>query len=104
MEAICTSELHGVTTQTTALFKYLLLSTCIVCLQTREDLGADEREDLRNYTNSVRTVEETHYGPAAKPIRLILFRETVAVYCENHTEHNKYTLRGQNVDFLIFKA
>jgi hypothetical protein len=28
------------------------------------------------------------------PIRLMLFRETVAVYCENHTEHTN-TLCGQ---------
>jgi hypothetical protein len=50
MTVICSCELHGVTTQTTALLKYMLLSTCILCLQTREDLGADEKEDLRNYT------------------------------------------------------
>jgi hypothetical protein len=35
------------------------------------------------YTNSVRTSQETHYFSATKPSRLILFRETVAVYCEN---------------------
>jgi hypothetical protein len=28
---------------------------------------------------------------------LMLFKEELAVYCENHTEHN--TLRGQNVEF-----
>jgi predicted Zn-dependent protease with MMP-like domain len=38
-------------------------------------------------TNSVRTSQETHYVTATKPNRLMLFRETVAVYCENHTEH-----------------
>jgi hypothetical protein len=26
-------------------------------------------------------------GSATEPNRLMLFRETVAVYCENHTEH-----------------
>jgi hypothetical protein len=31
--------------------------------------------------------QETHYASATKPNRLTLFRETVAVYCENHTEH-----------------
>jgi hypothetical protein len=31
------------------------------------------------------------------------FRETVAVYCENHTEHTK-TLCGQNAKFLCIKA
>jgi hypothetical protein len=28
-----------------------------------------------------------HYVSATKPSRLMLFRETVAVYCENHMEH-----------------
>jgi hypothetical protein len=31
-----------------------------------------------------------------KPNRLMLFRETVAVYCKNHTEHTN-TLCGQNI-------
>jgi hypothetical protein len=39
------------------------------------------------YKNSVRTSQETHYASTTKPNRLMLFRETVAVYCENHTEH-----------------
>jgi hypothetical protein len=33
----------------------------------------------------------------------MLFGETVAVYCENHTEHTN-TLRGQNVEFFYVKA
>jgi hypothetical protein len=37
--------------------------------------------------NSFLTSQETHYVSATKPNRLMLFRETVAVYCENHTEH-----------------
>jgi hypothetical protein len=32
----------------------------------------------------------------------MLFRETVAVYCENHTEHTN-TLRGQNAEFCMLK-
>jgi hypothetical protein len=50
------------------------------------------------YTNPVRTSQETHYVSATKPNRLMLFRETVAVYC--HTEHAN-TLCGQNTEFLI---
>jgi hypothetical protein len=50
----------------------------------------------RIYSNSVRTSEETHYISATKPNRLMLFRETVTVYCENHTEHTD-TLCGQNI-------
>jgi hypothetical protein len=33
----------------------------------------------------------------------MLFRETVAVYCENHTEHTN-TLGGQNEEFLIVEG
>jgi hypothetical protein len=36
---------------------------------------------------SVRTSQETHYISITKPNRLMLFREIIAVYCENHTEH-----------------
>jgi hypothetical protein len=33
----------------------------------------------------------------------MLFGETLAVYCENHTEHIN-TLCGQNAEFLDIKA
>jgi hypothetical protein len=55
------------------------------------------------YKNPVRTSQETHYVSATKPSRLMLFRETVAVYCENHTEHTD-TLCGQNAEFFHVKA
>jgi hypothetical protein len=48
--------------------------------------------------NSVRTSQETHYVSAIE-----LFRERVAVYCENHTQHTD-TLCGQNAEFLSHKA
>jgi hypothetical protein len=54
------------------------------------------------YENSVRTSQETHYVSAAKPNRLMLFRETIAVYCENHTKHAN-TLYGQNVEIYYIK-
>jgi hypothetical protein len=44
--------------------------------------------------DSVRTAQETHYVSATKTSRLMLFRETVGVYCENRTEHTN-TLCGQ---------
>jgi hypothetical protein len=47
------------------------------------------------YKNRVRTSQETHYVSATEPNRLMLFRETVTVYCENHTKHSD-TLCGQN--------
>jgi hypothetical protein len=49
--------------------------------------------------NSVRTSQETRYLSATKPNLLMLFRETVAVYCENHTEHTN-TLCGQKTQFV----
>jgi hypothetical protein len=42
------------------------------------------------HKNSDRTSQETHNVTTTKLNRLMLFRETDAVYCENHTEH-KYT-------------
>jgi hypothetical protein len=53
--------------------------------------------------NSVRTSQETHYVTVTKPNRLMLFMETVAVYCEKNMEHiNK--LCGQNAEFWYVKA
>jgi hypothetical protein len=48
--------------------------------------------------SSFRTSQETHYVSATKPNRLMLFRETVAVYYENRTEHTD-TLCGPNAEF-----
>jgi hypothetical protein len=39
------------------------------------------------YRNKVCNSQETYYVSATEPNRLMLFGETVAVYCENHTEH-----------------
>jgi hypothetical protein len=50
------------------------------------------------YKIAVRTSQETHYVSTAEASRLMLFRETVAVYCENHTKRTN-TLRGQNEEF-----
>jgi hypothetical protein len=47
---------------------------------------------------SVRTSQETHYVSATKPNRLMLFEETVAVYCENHAERTDALCR-QNAEF-----
>jgi hypothetical protein len=47
---------------------------------------------------SGRTSQEIFYVSATKTNGLMLFGETVAVYCENHTEHTN-TLCGQNAEF-----
>jgi hypothetical protein len=44
-----------------------------------------QRPEASSFT--VRTSQEKHHVSATEPNRLMLFRETVAVYCENHTEH-----------------
>jgi hypothetical protein len=54
------------------------------------------------YKNSVRTSQETHCVSATETNRLMLFGETVAVYCENHTEHIN-TVCGQNAEFSVLK-
>jgi hypothetical protein len=51
------------------------------------------------YENPVHTSHETQYVSAAKPNRLMLFGETVTVYCEDHTERTD-TLCEQNAVFL----
>jgi hypothetical protein len=52
------------------------------------------------YNNPVRTSQETHYVSATEPNRLMLFRETVAVYCENHTEHTDTARTSQETDYV----
>jgi hypothetical protein len=39
------------------------------------------------YKNSVRTSQKTHHISGTETNRLMLFGETISVYCENHTEH-----------------
>jgi hypothetical protein len=55
------------------------------------------------YKNSVRTSQETHYVSATKASQLMLFRETITVYCENHTEHTS-TPSGQIAEFYYVIA
>jgi thioredoxin-related protein len=47
---------------------------------------------------SIDTSQETHYFSATEPNQLMLFGETVAVYCENHKKQIN-TLCGQDVQF-----
>jgi hypothetical protein len=50
------------------------------------------------YINSICISQETHYISATKPNRLMLFGETVAVYCENRTEYIN-AMCGLNAEF-----
>jgi hypothetical protein len=58
--------------------------------------------DIR-YKNLVRTSLEKRHVSAAEANLLMLFGETVAVYCENHTKHIT-TLCGQNAAFNYVPA
>jgi hypothetical protein len=57
------------------------------------------------YKNPVRTSQETLHVSPTETNRLMLFRETVAVYCENHTEHTdtfcEYFMLKQLVDIVV---
>jgi hypothetical protein len=55
---------------------------------------------IKCINDSVRISQETHYVSATDANRLMLFRETVAVYCENHTEHIN-TFCGQNAEIIV---
>jgi hypothetical protein len=51
------------------------------------------------YKNSVLTSQKTHHVSATKTIRLMLFGEIMAVYCENYMKHIN-TLCGKNAATL----
>jgi hypothetical protein len=68
------------------------------CDKVSEQVKSLESLETIRIINPVRTSQETHYVSITRPNRLMLFRETVAVYCENHTEHTD-TLCGQNAEF-----
>jgi hypothetical protein len=55
------------------------------------------------YKNSVRTSQETQYDSATKTKLLMLFWETMSVYCENDMKHTD-ALCVQNAEFLWVKA
>jgi hypothetical protein len=52
------------------------------------------------YNSPVRTSQETHDVSATKPNRLMLFREIIVVYGENHAEH----IKTLNAEFWCVKV
>jgi hypothetical protein len=58
---------------------------------------------LPNNIQEFCTSLETEYVYATKPNWLMLFRETVAVYCENHMKHTNI-LHGQRAEFQYFRT
>jgi hypothetical protein len=57
-------------------------------------------ENQTEHTDTIYTLQETHYVSATKPNRLILFGEIVAVYCENHTEHTDTVRTSQETHYV----
>jgi hypothetical protein len=49
----------------------------------RQQIPSNSRRQSPSFYSAVRTSQKTHYVSAAETNRLILFGETVAVYCEN---------------------
>jgi hypothetical protein len=56
---------------------------------------------IRSNMVTSKNSQEIYYVTATATTRLMLFGETVAVYCENHMEHIN-TLCGQNAVFLFW--
>jgi hypothetical protein len=54
---------------------------------------------ISKYKNSVSTAQKTHSMAITETNRLMLFREIIAVYCENHTVHTN-ALCGQNSELF----
>jgi hypothetical protein len=55
------------------------------CVEFREDRGPFHHLKLKQ--NPIRTAKKTQPFTVTKINRLTLFKEIIAVYCENHTEH-----------------
>jgi hypothetical protein len=71
-----------------------------VPLMTQRNFGNNLEPEIQQHNVSKIEVclsEDTHCFIIAIGEGLMLFRETVAVYCENHTEHTN-TLCGQNAE------
>jgi hypothetical protein len=60
-------------------------------------------KSLNVFNNSVRTSKKTQLFPITKISWLMLFREIIAVYFENHTNEIN-TLCGQKTELLNVKA
>jgi hypothetical protein len=55
---------------------------------------------LESFRNIVLTSQETHYVSVTETNRLMLSRETVAGYCENHTKHTDTVRTSQETHYV----
>jgi translation initiation factor IF-1 len=86
-------------------FKLFWEITAVYCENHTEHTNTlcGQNAEFCNIYKSSSYLTGTHYVSATEPNRLMLFRETVAVYCENHTEHTN-TLCGHNAEYRRFKT
>jgi hypothetical protein len=75
----------------------LILTLASQCAYIQTDLdwvGPSLLNNLNNiYKNSVRTAKKTQHFTVKKINRLMLFKEIIAVYCENRTKQINTKLR-----------
>jgi hypothetical protein len=55
---------------------------------------------IQIFGHSIRTSQESHYINVTDTNQLMMFRETIAVYCENHTEHTNPVRASQEMHHL----
>jgi hypothetical protein len=55
------------------------------------------------HTYTVLTSRETQYVSVTEPNRLMLFGETVAVYCEKNTEYTDAVRNSQKTHYLCYR-
>jgi hypothetical protein len=70
--------------------------------RNREPLDPSKHEiNLKTgYRNSILAFRKILCDSAREPNRLMLFGETVAVYCENHTEHTDTVHTSQETHYV----
>jgi hypothetical protein len=79
-------ENHTEHTDTYKLSPYLIGNTSHIRYRAQSLFTVRTVRNIQIHINSVRTLQETHHI-STEPNRLMLCGETVAVYCENCTEH-----------------
>jgi hypothetical protein len=62
----------------------------------------DEEQNNLHSKDSVRGSKRMKFASITKSCQWMLFREIIAVYCKNYTEHRN-ALWGQNAKFLVLK-
>jgi hypothetical protein len=82
-------------------FRRLLLLAGLRCRYSNPPPHGVSRNSASQCLNtSVRTSQETYYISATETNRLMLFGETVSVYCENHMLHTNTVCTSQETHYV----